>query len=318
MQKVAVMTDTVSYMPEQVAKQHDITVIPTHVIFNGKSHFEDEIDLAWFNKQLPDWKENDRLPTTSSPSIDDFIGAYRKLSQQADGIVYIAYSSKLGMAVSASSQAKALVKDELPQTQIEVIDSLTACAAQTLVTLETARAATASKSFAEVVEIAKNMMKKVNFIAIMDDLYYLAKGGRIHRARPWAASKITNSVLLQMDAATGGEMSPLARLKPDNDRLVERFEAFAGGMEIANAFTELNDPIEQRERFTQQLKERQEADEERWTIDEDYLLALEYGMPPTGGLGVGIDRLVMLLTNQSSIREVILFPQLREKDEGKA
>ena len=113
------------------------------------------------------------------------------------------------------------------------------------------------------------------------------------------------------------EMSPLARLKPDNDRLVERFEAFAGGMEIANAFTELNDPIEQRERFTQQLKQRQGEDEERWTIDEDYLLALEYGMPPTGGLGVGIDRLVMLLTNQSSIREVILFPQLREKDEGK-
>jgi len=108
-------------------------------------------------------------------------------------------------------------------------------------------------------------------------------------------------------------MSPLAKTKPGEERVVERFEAFAGGMEIANAFTELNDPIEQRERFTEQLKERQGEDEERWTVDEDYLLALEYGMPPTGGLGVGIDRLVMLLTNQQSIREVILFPQLREK-----
>ena len=109
------------------------------------------------------------------------------------------------------------------------------------------------------------------------------------------------------------EMSPLAKTKPDNDRLVERFEGFAGGMEIANAFTELNDPIEQRQRFLRQQKERQPEAEPAETVDEDFLLALEYGMPPAGGLGVGIDRLVMLLTGQPSIREVILFPQLREK-----
>jgi lysyl-tRNA synthetase class 2 len=109
------------------------------------------------------------------------------------------------------------------------------------------------------------------------------------------------------------EMSPLAKAKPDDERLVERFEAFAGGMEIANAFTELNDPIEQRERFLQQQKQRKAEDETIETVDQDFLLALEYGMPPSGGLGVGIDRLVMLLTGQQSIREVILFPQLREK-----
>jgi lysyl-tRNA synthetase class 2 len=109
-------------------------------------------------------------------------------------------------------------------------------------------------------------------------------------------------------------MSPLAKNKPDEERVVERFQAIAGGLEIANAYTELNDPLEQRERFEEQLKERQGDEEERWTIDEDYLTALEYGMPPAGGLGVGIDRLVMLLTGQQSIREVILFPQLREKD----
>ena len=109
------------------------------------------------------------------------------------------------------------------------------------------------------------------------------------------------------------EMSPLAKTKPDNGSVVERFEAFAGGMEIANAFTELNDPIEQRQRFLRQQEKRKTEDEVVETIDEDFLLAMEYGMPPTGGLGVGIDRLVMLLTGQPSIREVIFFPQLKEK-----
>jgi lysyl-tRNA synthetase class 2 len=110
------------------------------------------------------------------------------------------------------------------------------------------------------------------------------------------------------------EMSPLAKKKRGDDQLVERFEGFVDGMEVANAFTELNDPLEQRERFRQQLKE-QVADEEVEIADEDFLQALEYGMPPTGGLGIGIDRLVMLLTGQQSVREVILFPQLKTKPE---
>jgi len=111
------------------------------------------------------------------------------------------------------------------------------------------------------------------------------------------------------------EMTPLAKNKPDDPRLVERFECFIGGFEIANAFTELNDPAEQRRRLEEQERLRSVmGDEEVERLDEDFLTALEHGMPPTGGLGIGIDRLTMVLTGQSSIREVILFPQLRTRE----
>ncbi|MBI4785675.1 MAG: lysine--tRNA ligase [Chloroflexi bacterium] len=107
------------------------------------------------------------------------------------------------------------------------------------------------------------------------------------------------------------ELSPFAKKKPDKPRVVERFEAFAGTMELGNAFTELNDPVDQYERFVEQAAQRQAGDREAHQIDLDFIEALMHGMPPTGGLGMGIDRMTMLLSDQVSIREVILFPQLR-------
>jgi lysyl-tRNA synthetase class 2 len=106
-------------------------------------------------------------------------------------------------------------------------------------------------------------------------------------------------------------LSPLSKQKPDDPRFVERFELFICSMEIANAFSELNDPAEQQRRFEEQMRQRERGDEEAMVMDEDYLRALSYGMPPTAGEGIGVDRLVMLLTNQRSIRDVILFPHMR-------
>ena len=111
------------------------------------------------------------------------------------------------------------------------------------------------------------------------------------------------------------DISPLAKSKPGDPNTVERFEGFIGGMELCNAFTELNDPFDQESRFLEMGRAYASDDEERHPMDMDYLQAMAYGMPPNGGFGMGIDRLVMLLTDKRNIREIILFPHLRERDE---
>jgi lysyl-tRNA synthetase class 2 len=112
------------------------------------------------------------------------------------------------------------------------------------------------------------------------------------------------------------DISPLAKAKPGDPSHVERFEFFIGGLEMGNAFTELNDPFDQEHRFLEMSEMYSPDDEEAHPMDEDYLRAMKYGMPPNGGFGMGVDRLVMLLTDSVSIRDVILYPQMRTKSPG--
>ncbi len=177
------------------------------------------------------------------------------------------------------------------------------------------------KSMAELVQEKTG----VDFMGITDDAAARkqaeALGAEIHPTSGWGraleavfAHKV-ESTLIQPIHVTRfpREISPLAKADRDNPRLTERFETYINGWEVANAFSEINDPLDQQARFEAQMREREKGDEEAQRLDSDFVTALEYGMPPAGGLGIGIDRLVMILTNSPSIRDVIAFPTMRPR-----
>jgi lysyl-tRNA synthetase class 2 len=157
----------------------------------------------------------------------------------------------------------------------------------------------------------------------LEGLYRFAKNSGLHidLSAPYGNAlveifeEVAEAKLIQPTFITGYpiEVSPLARKNDQNPALVDRFELYIGSRELANAFSELNDPADQRQRFLEQMAARKAGDETANPIDEDYVRALEYGMPPAAGQGIGIDRLVMFLTNSPSIRDVILFPLLRSQ-----
>jgi lysyl-tRNA synthetase class 2 len=159
----------------------------------------------------------------------------------------------------------------------------------------------------------------------LDQAREAAKKAGVHFEKTWGPGKIINEIfenkaeshMINPTFITDYpvEISPLSKNREDHPDWVERFELFVAGWELANAFSELNDPVEQYERFKGQADARTSGDDEAHMMDRDYINALEYGLPPTGGMGMGIDRLVMMLTGQPSIRDVILFPLLKKKSE---
>jgi lysyl-tRNA synthetase class 2 len=174
--------------------------------------------------------------------------------------------------------------------------------------------------------VSAKIGQPVDLDTSVDDLRRHARGLGVDVEDAWTSGRLLAEIYEEAVEATiweptfvihqPVEVSPLSRRNRDDPRLADRFELVIAGSEYANAFSELNDPDDQRARFESQATARAAGDDEAHPVDEDYLLALEYGLPPTGGLGIGVDRLVMLLTDQSHIREVILFPTLRPEHRG--
>lgn len=224
MREVAIVTDTVSYITRELADEYDIKIIPMNIMIEGKNYAEDEVDLANYYNDFPRWRKEGKLPTTSGVPLGTVMQAFRDLSKEAKGIIFIGHSNKLGMTVNVAMQAQQQARTELPDTKIEVIDSLSACGAQTLIALEAARAAADGEGYSQVVNLCNDMVKRVKLIVLYDDLYYLARSGRIARGKPWAASKISNTAIMEMDASTGGEHKPIARCKTKGQTLTSLFD----------------------------------------------------------------------------------------------
>jgi len=255
MSKVAIMTDTISLTSQEVADQFSIKLMPMSVIIEGKAYSETEIDLAWFYEQISKWKEAGNMPKSSSIGVGAFLQVYRELSQRVKAILYIGHSSKFGMSSNAATQAKKMAEEELPQTAIEVIDSFTVAAGQMLIAIEAARAAAGGNNLPEIVELTKSLVKRVNCVLILDDLSLLAKGGRIHKARPWADSQITNTALLEASSSTGGEMKPLARSRTRHQALEKLFEIVkersgSGKLHVAINHADAHDEAEELKKLT--------------------------------------------------------------------
>lgn len=226
MRKVGVVTDSIACLPKKLAQRYDIYVIPLTVIFGDKI-YRDGVDITP-SEVYRLLRKAKKLPTTSSPSPGDYLEAYRELSRQANSILCITLPQKVSMEFDSANQARDMVKEELPEAVIEVLDCQTAAGGQFLVTLAAAQAASSGADLAQVIEAAQRVMSKVEVIAALDTLYYLAKGGRVPRAAAWAASILSIKPILRIK---DGEMGLLtrARTKPKAiRRLLEIMEQRVG------------------------------------------------------------------------------------------
>ena len=246
MSKVAVMTDTAASVPQELKQKYGIKALPFHIVIDGKSYSEPEIDMGQLYTRL---KQKENLPTTAAPSVEEFLEAYQELSKRAEAILHISMTSKFTMEYGTALEAKEMVREKLPQTAIEVIDSQTVTSAELLIVLEAAKAAAQGRNLNEVVQLVNDMIPRMNELSSRDTLFYLDKGGRVFEAKSWAEAESVTSfrAIVEIDASTGGVTKPLARAKTKGQimqKMVEIAKERAGGKKLHAAITHANVPQE--------------------------------------------------------------------------
>ncbi len=208
MRKVGIITDSTACIPEELVTKYNIGVVPLQIIFEGKSYL-DGIDMSP-GEVYRIMRQRENLPTTSTPSAGNFLDAYRQLSEQVESILCITLTSQQSKIYDTALVARDLAKETLTNTAIEVLDSRSVGGALGLIVLEAARAASQGADMAQVAEVARGMMPRVHFIAMLDTLFYLARTGRTGRAAAWAGSLLKIKPIVEHTTSTGVTM-PVAR-----------------------------------------------------------------------------------------------------------
>jgi len=208
MVKVAIITDSTCCLPQELVEKYDICLVPLLIIHEGMS-YRDGIDITP-GQVYKIMRERKNLPTTSTPAAGNFLDTYRQLSQQAEGILCITLTGLQSKVFGAASLAKKMAKEVIPDTPIEVIDSRAVAGALGFIVLEAARTASQGAELAQVTEAAQSMVGRVNFLAMLDTLFYLARTGRIAKAAAWAGSLLSMKPIVEHSPAVG-ETTPVAR-----------------------------------------------------------------------------------------------------------
>ncbi|OGN91532.1 MAG: hypothetical protein A2Z75_07665 [Chloroflexi bacterium RBG_13_50_10] len=218
MRKVAIVADSTCCLPQEIVKEYDIYVVPLQIVYEGKS-YRDGIDITP-NDVYKIMRKKDNLPTTSTASAGEFLDAYCQVSRIAESVLCITLTSLQSKTFEAASAAQKIAKEELPNTTVEVFDSRAVAAALGFIVREAARVAKKGASMADTIETTRKMMGKVNYLAMLDTLYYLARLGRIARAAAWVGSVLDMKPVLEHNPAVG-ETMPVARPRTKR-RAIER------------------------------------------------------------------------------------------------